>query len=192
MTKSFKLWLNEDVDDSAIIRAYDKARIAVNLVKKYRPQVFQNISVISNLASGAYGVFTHFEIDDGHSGLVRGKPHKAELNQIPKQMIQQAHPGINPALLEKGEAIKINIQRILNDPKINSDLEAVIQIASTIIHESVHEMEVREKGTTSEVGPQAAEKEFVQFCQRPEIRQEIIDSLNKYPATSRKVKNRLY
>ena len=55
----FRAWLFEqsDLPDYGEIESiYDKARVAVQIVKLYNPKLIENISTIANLASGAYGL----------------------------------------------------------------------------------------------------------------------------------------
>jgi uncharacterized protein YicC (UPF0701 family) len=180
-----------DIDSSQIEVVYDKAKIAVNLVKKYKPDLLKNVSVIANLTSGAYGVYTHFKVKGKNvsaSGIVYdGEEKKIELNQLPQQLLHQKFPNVNPNKLQKGDVVKVNINRILNDPRIKTDFETVKQIALTIVHESKHKQEVDETGKTSESGPMQAEREFLMILEKPEVSEEIKRELIKFPKTSRTV-----
>lgn len=191
----FKEFLKEnifgDVDASQIETIYDKAKIAVALVKKYKPELLKNISVIANLPSGAYGVYTHFKLkgqSKNPSGIVyKNKENNVPLNQLPKQVIAQHFPNINPSKLEKGDVIKVNIQGVLNNPNIKTDFETVKQIAGIIVHECVHKEEVDKTGQTSETNPERIQREFLQFLDKPEVAKEIAQELLKYPASSKSV-----
>jgi hypothetical protein len=45
-----------------------------------------------------------------------------------------------------------------------TDVEAVLRISSTIVHECVHEMEREEKGHTEETGPMVEERKFMHWA----------------------------
>lgn len=86
---NFKVWLEnlQNLDAKAVIQIYDKAKISVDLVKKYHPELLNSISVIANLSSGAYGVYTHFGVNQPYVG--QGKMSNIELKNLPKELIQK-------------------------------------------------------------------------------------------------------
>lgn len=52
----------------------------------------------------------------------------------------------------------------------------MLEIAATIIHEATHEIERETTGQTSEIGPQQAEKTFIQWATK-----NIKTIMQKYP-----------
>ena len=57
-----------------------------------------------------------------------------------------------------------NSKKIINELK--SDKKSIIEIASTIVHEATHEIELQTTGTTNEVGPKNAEKKFIDWVEK--------------------------
>jgi hypothetical protein len=100
----------------------------VDLVKLYQPNLLEKISVIANLASGAYGIY---------------------------------NSGENA---ETGDTIHINVRRIMQEKE--TELEVILEIASTIIHESSHEVEMALKGTSDETYPKQAEDAFINWVKQ--------------------------
>lgn len=117
-----------NIDSSQIETIYNKAHIAVDLVKLYQPNLLEKISVIANLASGAYGIY---------------------------------NSGENA---ETGDTIHINVRRIMQEKE--TELEVILEIASTIIHESSHEVEMALKGTSDETYPKQAEDAFINWVKQ--------------------------
>jgi phosphatidylinositol kinase/protein kinase (PI-3 family) len=160
-----KTWYEfvEEID-----QLYSKAHIAVEIVKLYNPQILNNISVISNLANGAYGVYNSGENQkiipkNVETYLIYyGKVNRRNLDLIPKKTIMQYFPQVGNQIKES-DTIHVNVKRIMQES--GSDFEAIIEIASTIIHEATHEIERETTGTTSEVGPVAAEHAFVKWVE---------------------------
>ncbi|NIQ16988.1 MAG: hypothetical protein GTO02_22175, partial [Candidatus Dadabacteria bacterium] len=127
------------VDERQIDQVYSKAHIAVEIVKMYNPRLLDNIAVIANLASGAYGVYNSAEnqkfipkgIEDNL--IYYGRIDKKRLDTIPKKTLAQYYPQAANQIKES-DTIHVNVRRIMQESE--SDFEAVIQIASTIIHEA--------------------------------------------------------
>jgi hypothetical protein len=174
----FKEWLQQDtkVDETEIDRVYDKAHIAVDLVRQYNPQLLLNINTIANLASGAYGIYNSGENQQALDPDVErrliywGKIPKNKIKTLPRTVIKQYFPNLDARQIKVTDTIRINVGRILRESK--TDLEAVLRIASTIIHESTHEL-----GHTTEGPPQQAERAFMDWA-----KQNLQSILNKYPA----------
>lgn len=151
-----------------IDQLYSKAHIAVEIVKLYNPHLLENIAVISNLANGAYGVYNSGENQkiipkNVESYLIYyGKVNRRNLDLIPKRTITQYFPNIANQVKES-DTIHVNVRRIMQES--GSDFEAIIEIASTIIHEATHEIERETTGTTSEQGPVAAEHKFMSWVE---------------------------
>ena len=178
----FKNWFGKqdtEVDETEIDRLYDKAHISVELVREYKPDLLNNISTIANLASGAYGLYNSGEnkkVLPTNAKFIFDKknidPNTIDL--LPKSVIKQQFPEIDEKRIKESDTIHVNINRIVKESK--TDWDAVLQIAATIIHESTHEMEREETGQTSEVGPQRAEREFMNWA-----RQNMKRIQDKYP-----------
>lgn len=118
-----------NVDSSQIESIYNKAHIAVELVKMYRPELFNQIAVVANLASGAYGIYNSGEDNE-----------------------------------EKGDTVHVNVRRIMNEKR--TDVEAILEIASTIVHEATHDDEYAAKGQSDEMGPKKAEDQFLAWARQ--------------------------
>ena len=50
--------------------------------------------------------------------------------------------------------------------KYGDSKEAVIEIASTIVHEATHSIEFQSTGKTNEIGPQNAERKFIDWVSK--------------------------
>ena len=157
----------QTVNERQIDQLYSKAHIAVDIVKLYNPKLLENISIIANLANGAYGIYNSGENQkiipkDVETNLVYyGRIDRRSLNNIPKKTISQYFPQIPANAIKASDTIHVNVKRIMQES--GSDFDAVIEISSTIIHEATHEIERELTGATSEVGPVAAEHAFKQW-----------------------------
>lgn len=179
--KKFTEWLNQQqVDDSAITKIYDKARISVDLVKRYRPDLLKGIAVIANLASGAYGIYTHYQLQNQQSRPITYGDQSPDITSLSPELVRKMHPDIDTSDLKKGDVVRVNVQRILHDPKVKSEIEAIMHIAATIVHELTHHKEVQQTGQTSETGPEKAQAEFINLLSRPEVQKQIQDEMGKY------------
>lgn len=182
---SFNEFINQkqNVDATQITSVYNKAHIAVDLVRWYNPQILDNISTIANLASGAYGVYNSGENkkiippDVQQSLIYYGKLNPQSIGNIPKKTLMQYYPQIDKNKIQQSDTIRVNVRRILNEKK--TDIEAVLEIASTIVHEATHEIERETTGQTSEIGPEQAEKTFVQWATK-----NMQTIMQKYPELS--------
>jgi len=174
----FKQWLeaintlnNDLVDDSQINRVYDKAKIAVDIVRMYSKEtnkkLLNNISTIANLSSGAYGLYNSKYnkkvISQNASQKIRFKFgndvfNMNKVNNLPEVVIKRYIPDIRDEDIIPSDVIFVNVSRIIKE--FGDSLESVFQIASTIVHECTHEKEREETGQTSEVKPQQEEKLF--------------------------------
>jgi len=158
----------KNIDEKQIDALYDKAHIAVELVRWYKPELLENIASIANLASGAYGVYNSGENRKllpkpiEQRMLYYGKVNRHNLDMIPKSTLRKYFPDVPEDQIQDSDTIHINIRRIVNE--FQGDLERVLEIAATIVHETTHEIERETQGWTSEAGPQAAEKEFMNWA----------------------------
>lgn len=177
---NFKDWFSAQdtqVDEREIDAAYDKAHIAVELVRTYRPHLLVNISTIANLATGAYGMYNSTENQkvlppDIKRWLIYRGIDKNEVGNIPMMMYQKY--GVDTRNIKSSNKIHVNVRRILSLAR--NDLEAVLQIASTIVHEAIHSQEREKSGLTDEIDPKAEEQRFMR-----EMESKIPQILQKYP-----------
>jgi hypothetical protein len=167
---NFKRWLenlntlnNDLVDDSQINRIYDKAKIAVDIVRMYgkenNKKVLNNISTIANLASGSYGLYNSKYnkkvISQSAMQKIRFKFgddvfKNNQIHNIPEVVIRKYVPDIRDQDIVPSDVIFVNVSRFVRE--FGDSVETVFHIASTIVHESAHEKEREETGNTSELG----------------------------------------
>ena len=178
----FKLWLEtvagtlgtELVDESQIDSIYDKAKVSVKLVQLYarenRIKLLNNISTIANLSSGAYGLYNSSSnkkvINQNALQKIRLKFgddifKNNKINNIPEVVIKKYIPEIQDIDVQQSDVIYINVRRIIKE--LGDTSQAVLEIASTIVHEATHEKEREEKGYTNETGPIMEEKKFLNW-----------------------------
>lgn len=194
----FKSWLetlntldNDLVDDTQINRVYDKARIAINLVRMYskatNKKILNNISTIANLASGAYGLYNSKYNKKVLSKIASDKIRfkfgddvikNNQIHNIPEVIIKKYIPEISDRDIVPSDVIFVNVSRIVRE--LGDTPEAIIEIASTIVHESTHEKEREEKGYTSEIAPQNEEKLFkIWIKNNPMVKNKIMEMMKK-------------
>lgn len=172
----FKKWLSEGVVgtedvNSQIDQLYDKAKYAIKLVQLYgrstNQRILHNISTIAPLNSGVYGLYNSGEnkrvIGPSAANKIKFKfGQNALQNQniqtLPQQVIKQYIPDIDERQIAPSDVIHVNVGRIVRE--LGDTREAVIEIASTIVHEATHEIEFQYKGKTDENGPRKAERDF--------------------------------
>jgi hypothetical protein len=179
----FKNWFEqvtlgtEFVDERQINALYDKAKYAVKLVQLYskttRQNLLNNISTIAPLTSGAYGLYNSAEnkkvIGPQVISKIRFKfgnnvMQNQKINQVPNAVLKQYIPDLDMSQVKPSDVIKVNIQKILQ--KYGDSKEAVIEIASTIVHEATHSIELQSTGKTNEIGPQNAERKFIDWVSK--------------------------
>jgi hypothetical protein len=157
----------EDVDSSQIERLYGRAKQSVQLVRMYDSATGQrlltNISTIANLAAGsAFGVYMSGENRKsiGADVLNRVKliyPNDPSLDQklqkLPKKTIMQYLPKVDPNRIVPSDMIHVDVAKHL--AKFGDTPAAVIELASTIVHEATHVLEYETTGQTKD-GPGTA------------------------------------
>lgn len=181
---NFKEWLGNQsptpTNSHEIDGIYSKAHIAVEIVDMYDPQLLRNISTIANLANGAYGLYNSGEVqkelpaDMEKKMIYTGKVNKANISKIPNIMLKKYFPDFDESKIKESDTIRVNVKKILS--QVKTPIEAVIQIATTIVHEATHSREMQSKGYTNEHGPEAAEHEFQQWAAA-----NIKQIMRKYP-----------
>jgi len=167
-TRTFEEWMarkEHKVDERQIDMFYDKAHIAVELVNEYDPDLLSRVSTIANLASGAYGLYNSGEANkelppDVKRWLIYRGVKEDQIGRVPQLILKKW--GVDPKQIEIGDTIHVNVRRILSQSK--NDIDAVLQIGSTIVHEATHEKEREFTGTSSETGPKIAEQKFMQWA----------------------------
>ena len=103
-----------------------------------------------------------------------------KLDQVPNAVIKKYIPDIDMKHLQPSDVIRVNVQKHI--AAHGDTLETVIEIASTIVHEATHEIELQTTGQTNETGPENASKQFLSWVKSNwnTIIQRIPD-LNKLP-----------
>ena len=179
--EGFRHWLENTVGtdevQSKIDHIYNKAKYAIKLVQLYgratNQKILNNISTIAPLNSGVYGLYTSSEnkkvIGPAVTNKVKFKfgqnvMQQNALNKVPNAVIKQYIPDIDERQIVPSDVIHENVQRIVRE--LGDTKEAVVEIASTIVHEATHEIEFQTTGKTSEIGPKAAEKAFHDWVQK--------------------------
>lgn len=163
--KTFKEWMNQTQPNFQEIESiYGKAHVAVQIVQMYDPDLLKNISTIANLQSGAYGLYNSGEVEKQlppeleKKMIFSGKIDKNNISKIPNVVLKRYFPEFDESKIKESDTIRVNVKRILS--QVKSPMEAIIQVASTIVHEATHAREMQVKGYTNESGPEAAEKDF--------------------------------
>ena len=177
---NFKEWAQK-VDERQIDTVYDKAHIAVEIAQEYakekQPDLLANITTIANLASGAYGLYNTSDNTKKlppniERLLIYHGIKKQDIPMLPYIILQKW--GIDPRQIQIGSTIHVNVRRILNQSQ--NDLDAVLQIASTILHESTHVKERETTGQSTEIGPSRVEQDFMMWA-----KQNMQKITNAYP-----------
>lgn len=177
----FKEFVNQStvgtelVDSSQIERLYNKAKLSVKLVQLYdkmtNQKLLTNISTIAPLASGVYGMYMSKENKKIIGKDVANKlklifPKDMMLNQklqtLPNAVIKQYVPDLDEKQLQPTDVIRVNVNKIVSE--LGDSKQAILEIASTIVHEATHEIELQTTGKTNEIGPKNAENKFVQWA----------------------------
>lgn len=175
----FKNWIENNIGtdnvDSQIDNLYDKAKYAIKIVQLYiksmpsqEKDLLKGISTIAPLNSSVYGLY-----NSGENKAIIGQPmanqtrfkfgvdtlaNQDDIQKLPISVIRRYFPDVPDNQIKPSDIIHVNVQKIVSE--LGDSKEAIIQIASTIIHEATHEREYRLTGKTSEVGPQKAEQVF--------------------------------
>jgi len=156
----------EDVNAAEVESIYAQAKKSVMMVRDYDAatgaNLLTNISTIANLASGAYGLYVSSENKKsiGPDIVQRMRmifPKDAELDRklhtLPKKVIMQYVPNIDPKKIIPSDVIRINVRKHLS--QYGDTSATVVEIASSIVHEATHVKEFEETGATRD-GPGSA------------------------------------
>jgi hypothetical protein len=87
-----------------------------------------------------------------------------KLQTLPTSVIKQYFPDIDERQLQPSDTIRVNVSRIVRE--LGDTKEAIVEIASTIVHEATHELEMQNYGKTDERGPKNAEAAFGTWVQQ--------------------------
>lgn len=181
----------EEVDERQIDAAYNNARHAVKLVQLYdkslptNDKLLINISTIGTLSQGVYGLYNSKETrkvltsqippetlnkvkmifgqDIIGKESIDGLPRDA-IKGLPLAVIKQKIPEINISTLKPSDVIHINVQKHL--AKHGDSPEAVFEIASTIVHEAQHALDMEKNNRTDEGSAKASEKRFADWFKK--------------------------
>jgi hypothetical protein len=182
-------------DESQIDSLYSKAHTAVEIVRLYQPDLLTDISTIANLASGAYGVYNSGDNrkvlpPEMEKQLVYyGPVRRHNLDLIPKKTLLQYYPNLRPEQIKDSDTIHVNVRRIMQEA--GSDMAAILEIASTIVHEATHQREREATGQTSEAGPVKAEQAFYSWARQnmrtlmsrfPQLQGDVVGARGQLPA----------
>jgi len=168
--------LGTDEVQSKIDGLYDKAKYAIKIAQMYvksspDPEVrnlLKNISTIAPLnSSGIYGLYNSSE-----NKAVIGRPANRtrfmfgqnmiaqnNLQKLPVDVIRQYMPDVDPNQIKPSDVIHVNVHDIVS--KFGDSMEAVLEIASTIIHEATHDFNYRNTGQSPEKDSKDAETAFM-------------------------------
>lgn len=180
---SFREWqaktLGTEEVESQIDAIYDKAKYAIKLVQLYdrstNQNLLKNISTIAPLNTGVYGLYASSEnkkvIGPEIANQMRFKfgndlMSQNKINKLPNAVIKQHLPDIDEKKLVPSDVVHVNVTKILRE--LGDSKEAVIEIASTIIHEATHELEFQsgKMQANKEAGPVNAEIKFKNWVQK--------------------------
>lgn len=171
----------EEVDSSRVEARYARVKDSVRLVRMYDAATGQklltNISTIADLASGnAFGVYMSSENKKVIGTDVVNKikfiyPNdpalSTKLHRLPKKTIMQYIPGLDPKKIQPSDVIRIDVNKHVQ--RFGDSPAAIIEIASTIVHEATHVIEFEETGQTKD-GPgtavEMAEAKFKEWVKR--------------------------
>lgn len=192
--KRFIEWMpntaGTDNVESKIDHLYDKAKFAIKIVQMYskeewsklssiifgkpvRGNLLGNISTIAPLNSGVYGLYNSGEnkkiIGPKAANQIKFKfgnnlIQQNKINKLPNAVVKQHIPDIDENQLVPSDVIHVNVQRIVRE--LGDSKEAIIEIASTIVHEAVHSIEFQEFGKTGETNTKKAELEFESWAEK--------------------------
>jgi len=171
----FKEWLANTVGtdnvESKIDYLYNKSKFAIKIVQLYSKEnrlgLLKNISTVAPLNSGVYGLYNSGENKKIIGPQIANKINfkfgtnlvqQNNLQKLPNKVIKQYIPDIDEKQLIPSDIIHVNVQKIVRE--LGDSKEALIEIASTIVHEATHEMEFQKTGKTDEIGPKKAELAF--------------------------------
>jgi hypothetical protein len=178
--REFLQSVTKPLDEHEIDGVYDKSKISVEIVRWYNPRLLDAVNTIANLTSGVYGIFNSGETqrqlppDVEKNLLYYGRVTKNNVQNVPRKALQQYYPDLKDDQIKDSYTIRVNVRRILRESR--SEFEAVVQIASTIIHEATHKGDFAATGNAGEPNAYGAEGKFMSWVQR-----NVNQIIQKYP-----------
>jgi hypothetical protein len=146
-----------------------------------------NVATVAPLSGTVYGLFNSRENqrildpDIKRPGIKFKQKNPLtgeELNQqnfmkdLAFNVIRQKYPDVDPNKIHDSAVIHVNVPKIIQDLKLKGysgqelDRAIVKEIASTIVHESTHQLERTWLGNTNEATPRKAEERFMNWLER--------------------------
>jgi len=181
----------EEVDERQIDSAYKNAKYAVKLVQMYdkslplNDKLLLNVSTIATLNQGVYGLYNSKEAKEVITNQIPpqilnkikmifgndiiGKESIDNLSRdtikgIPLAVIKQKIPEINVSMLKSSDVIHVNVQKHVSEH--GDTAEGIFELASTIVHESQHALDMSKNNKTDEGSAKGAEKRFSDWFKR--------------------------
>lgn len=172
----------EQVDSRQIMSLYGRANDSVELVRMYdqtlpiEQQLLRDISTIANLSGGsAFGMFVNSDNTNvigqdvlqkikliyPNDPMIDTKLKKLSRKKILETLPEDLRKQIDPKKIQPSDVIKVDVKKHL--AKYGDSASAVIEIASTIVHEATHVKEYVEKGETFDGPNTAVEKAEASF-----------------------------
>lgn len=157
----------EEVNAQQVISTYNRVKDSIEIVRMYDQtlpddrKLLKNISTIVNLSSGAaFGMFINTDNNNvigqdvmqkiqsiyPNDPIIGKKVQKLSRKEILDHLPEDLKKQIDPRKIQPSDVIKINVRGHLQ--KYGDSPAAIIEIASTIVHESTHVIEYVEKGET--------------------------------------------
>lgn len=167
---------DRDINIHEITALYEKAHIAVQIVQMYEQAIgkdyLNDITTIANLTSHAYGLYNSGETQQmlppevqGKEFIGMGKVSNRNQRFVPMKVLGQYLPKDQLNKVKTQGTIRVNIKKIMDQFK-GDDKKILLEIASTIIHECIHEVERRDTGNTTEGSAQNAERAFLRWAEQ--------------------------
>lgn len=182
---SFRKWLFEvvyagtDEMESKIDMLYDKAKYAIKVAQMYvqkapgaNREILRDVTTVAPLNQAVFGLYNSAEnnaiIGPTLANRIKfmfGKDaikSTENLKKLPLSVVRQYVPDLDPKQFAPTSVIHVNVQNIVK--RFGDSKDAVIEIASTIVHEATHSWEFRnakvsgsQKPNLTEAGPEKAE-----------------------------------
>lgn len=182
---SFKRWLSEaayagtNEMDSKIDYLYGKAKYAVKIAQMYvekapgaNKDILKDVTTIAPLNQAVFGLYNSSENDaiigPQLAEKIKFKFGSQDINSInslkklPLSVVRQYIPDLDPRQFVPTSVIHVNVGNIVG--RFGDTKEAVIEIASTIVHEATHSFEYRNAKAVggrvpklTEINPEKAE-----------------------------------
>ena len=87
-----------------------------------------------------------------------------KIKTLPVSVLKKYLPDLDANKIRPSDTIHVNIQKILRE--FGDSSRAIIEIASTIVHEATHQLEFNFYGKTGETGTKPAEDAFILWVKK--------------------------